>query len=68
MNNTRIRTTTGKRRAHINVKPRQDGKPGVVISQSGHAVLLSKDEWLAVRERADKLLDAAEPRKRYRMI
>lgn len=52
----KIRTDTGNRRAHINVKERQDGRPGIVISQSGHTVLLSKAEWLAIREHADHLL------------
>jgi hypothetical protein len=52
----RIRTGTGKRRAHINVKERHDGRPGIVISQSGTAVLMSKAEWLELREHADALL------------
>ncbi|WP_141564426.1 hypothetical protein [Mycolicibacterium palauense] len=52
----KIRTDTGQRRAHINVKDRRDGRPGLVISQSGHTVLLSKAEWLAVREQADSIL------------
>lgn len=52
----RIRTDTGKRRAHINVKERQDGRPGLVVSQGGHTVLMSKAEWLAVRGHADALL------------
>lgn len=52
----KIRTDTGKRRAHINVKGRQDGRPGIVISQGGSAVLMSKAEWLALRDHADQLL------------
>jgi hypothetical protein len=61
----RIRTETGKRRAHINVNARQDGKPGVVISQSGATILMSRDEWLEVRKHADVLL---EPKERGRML
>jgi hypothetical protein len=68
----RIRTDTGNRRAHINVKERQDGKPGVVISQSGHTVLMSKAEWIAVREATDAVVGICapepEPKKRYLMI
>lgn len=52
----KIRTETGKRRAHINVKERQDGRPGLVISQGGSAVLMSKAEWLALREHADAIV------------
>ena len=65
----KIRTETGKRRAHINVKQRQDGKPGLVISQGGSAVLMSKAEWVELRAYADALMDIdqPEPRKRYRM-
>lgn len=65
----KIRTDTGNRRAHINVKERQDGKPGVVISQGGSTVLMSKAEWLAIREYADAItgIDKPAPTKRYRM-
>lgn len=52
----RIRSTSGKRRSHINVKAREDGKPGLVISQSGHTILSSKAEWLELRKAADELL------------
>jgi hypothetical protein len=52
----KIRTDTGKRRAHINIKARQDGRPGLVISQGGSAVLMSRREWLAIRQHADALL------------
>lgn len=55
----KIRTDTGNRRAHINVKERQDGRPGVVISQGGRTVLMSKAEYLVARKHADRLLGIA---------
>jgi hypothetical protein len=56
----KVRTDTGKRRAHINVKERQDGRPGIVVSQSGHAILMSRQEWLELREHADRILGTSD--------
>lgn len=49
----KIKSSRGQ--SHLSVNKRRDGN-GVVISQRSVYVLLSRREWLELRERTDELL------------
>lgn len=50
-----MRIHTGRGKAHISVNARGTGD-GLVIIQGQHRVLLSRAEWLEVRDNADSIL------------
>ncbi|EHB58974.1 RND family transporter: Patched (Ptc) segmentation polarity protein [Mycolicibacterium rhodesiae JS60] len=61
-----------RHRISINQRRDKDGNPtdGLVITQARGFILMSREEWLELRERGDAILgiDQPTPRKRYLMV